>query len=147
MRKVALEELTPVQQELVTQAIKVKQQAYAPYSKYKVGAALRDEKNAIHTGCNIEGADYTLTTHAEMGAINAMVKSGTIRLLEIAIAVESEIGHGMPCGLCRQKIREFAGEKEVPVLGINLDPENRIRAIHLSNLEELLPYSFGPEFL
>lgn len=147
MKKVSLEELTSGQRELVGMAIEVKRQAYAPYSHYDVGAALRDETGAAHAGCNVEGCDFTLTTHAEMSAINAMVKTGVKKLVEIAIAVESEIGYGMPCGLCRQKIREFAGARDIPVIGVNLDADDRIRDIYVSSLEELLPYSFGPEFL
>jgi len=61
--------------------------------------------------------------------------------------VKSAIGHGMPCGLCRQKIREFAVDQQVPVIGVNLDEDENIRDIFIATIEELLPYSFGPENL
>ncbi len=147
MKKVTREELSPTQQALLKEALAVREMAYAPYSGFKVGAALLDEKNAIHTGCNVEGADFTLTTHAEMGAINAMVKTGVHRLKEIVVVVKSDIGHGMPCGLCRQKIREFAPDPQVPVVGVSLNEQDEIRDISVSYMDELLPFSFGSEHL
>ncbi len=147
MNSVALTSLTPVEQDLIHRAIAVRQKSYAPYSNYKVGAALLDEKGQVYTGCNVESADYSLTTHAEMDAINSMVKSGVLKLKMIAVVVKSDVGYGMPCGLCRQKIREFAGGLNVHVIGVNLDDQDRIKEIYISTLKDLLPYSFGPDFL
>lgn len=147
MESLAYEGLSEIERRLVDAAIEVRAKAYAPYSRYLVGSALVDEKGGVHTGCNIEGADYTLTTHAEMGAINAMVKTGVHRLAGMAVAVKSGVGWGMPCGLCRQKIREFAGKRNVPVIGVNLDASEKIAEIYRSTLDELLPFSFGPDFL
>ncbi|HOW97673.1 MAG TPA: cytidine deaminase [Kiritimatiellia bacterium] len=147
MKPCSLAQLPEPERRLVLEAVAARRKAYAPYSHYKVGAALLDEKGAMHSSCNVEGADYTLTTHAEMGAINAMVRSGVLRLKMMAVAVQSGIGWGMPCGLCRQKIREFAAGTDVPVLGIKLDEKEEIFEIWASSLEELLPYSFGPEHL
>lgn len=147
MKQCALADLSAREQRLVNEAVAVRQKAYAPYSHYKVGAALWDDHDQLHTGCNVEGADFTLTTHAEMSALNAMVKSGVLKLKVIAVAVKSDIGHGMPCGLCRQKIKEFSADRQVRVIGINLDAAEQIQAIFVSDLEELLPYSFGPNFL
>ena len=147
MKKCALTELSNTEQRLVLEAVAARKHAYAPYSNFKVGASLLDEKEVIHSSCNVEGADYTLTTHAEMGAINAMVRAGVLRLKKMAVAVQAKAGYAMPCGLCRQKIREFAAGPDVGVLGVNLDEAGNIREIYASTLEELLPYSFGPEHL
>lgn len=147
MKKVKLNKLSQVEQKIIQEAVKVRLNAHTPYSNYKVGAALVDINNNIHTGCNVESADYTLTTHAEMSAINTMIKSGVKKFKEIAIVEKSDIGYGMPCGLCRQKIREFALNKNIKILGINLDKNEDIKDIFVATLDEILPYSFGPEFL
>jgi len=147
MEKVNWEKLSATEQQLIDEAMKTRLNAYAPYSGYKVGAALLDETEVVHTGCNVEGADLTLTTHAEMMAINSMVKSGILRLKSIAVVVKADKGSGMPCGLCRQKIKEFAADRNVHVVGVNLDESEKIRDIFLSSLEELLPFSFGPDCL
>lgn len=147
MKKCSLSELSETQQRLVLEAVAARKSAYAPYSGFKVGAALFDEKGGMHSSCNVEGADYTLTTHAEIGAINAMVRSGVLRLKTMAVAVQAKTGWAMPCGLCRQKIREFSAGPEVEVLGVNLDEKGEIREVWVSTLGELLPYSFGPEHL
>ncbi|NCC49760.1 MAG: cytidine deaminase [Spartobacteria bacterium] len=136
--------MSKTEQTLVSEAMAIRRNAYAPYSRYKVGAALLDEVDVVHTGCNVEGADLTLTTHAEMMAINSMVKSGILRLKAIAVVVKANMGKGMPCGLCRQKINEFAADRNVHVLGVNLNDAEEIRDIYRSSLNELLPFSFGP---
>jgi cytidine deaminase len=147
MKNMIYNELSSIQQNLIQEAIKVRQNAYAPYSNYKVGAALVDVNDVIHTGCNVESADYTLTTHAEMVAINSMVKSGVLKLKEIAIVVKSDVGYGLPCGLCRQKIREFSLNLNISIFGVNIDANDNIIDIYYLTLDEMLPYSFGPEFL
>jgi len=76
-----------------------------------------------------------------------MVKSGSRKIKSIAVVVKSDVGYGMPCGLCRQKIREFALNDEVKVIGVNLDNNEKIREIFISKLSDLLPFSFGPDFL
>ena len=147
MEQKKLEELDSSEQNLIEKAIEVRKHAYAPYSGYSVGSALLDCDGKVFSGCNVEGADYTLTTHAEMDAINSMVKSGSRKIKSIAVVVKSDIGYGMPCGLCRQKIREFALNDEVKVIGVNLDNNEKIREIFISKLSDLLPFSFGPDFL
>ena len=147
MKQLEFSELTPVQQTLVNRAVEIRQRAYAPYSNYKVGVALVDEKDNIHAGCNIESADYTLTTHAEMDAINTMVKTGVLQRKGIAFVVKSDVGNAMPCGLCRQKIREFSASPNVQVIGINLDKSEKIQHIFIAPMSELFPYGFGPDFL
>lgn len=147
MKKIEWQDLSTADRELIVAAREIRQRAYAPYSNYCVGAALRDGQGHIHTGCNVESVDMTLTTHAEMMAVDTMVKSGVQRLDAIAIVLQAENGYGMPCGLCRQKIREFAPGRDVRILGVNLDENEDVRDIFLTSLHEILPYSFGSDCL
>ncbi|HOQ48215.1 MAG TPA: cytidine deaminase [Candidatus Kapabacteria bacterium] len=140
MKKVELNQLSKRQIELVDAAIEARKNAYAPYSNFKVGAAVLDEEDNIHTGCNIESIDYTLTSHAEMVAIDAMVKSGCRNLKEIAIVLKST-AYSVPCGLCRQKMVEFSNGN-VSIVCVNLDSEEKIKEIFTTSLSELLPYAF-----
>jgi len=146
MERIARKDLLPPIEELLQAALAARVQAYCPYSNYKVGAALRGADGVVYAGCNVESADYTLTTHAEIQALNRMNLAGERRLQAIVVVVKSAVGWGMPCGLCRQKIREFGGP-EVTVYGVNLDPVEEVHTIYRSNLAELLPFSFGPDFL
>ena len=82
-----------------------------------------------------------------MVAINSMVKSGIHKLKSMVVVVESKTGYGLPCGLCRQKIREFAFDLDIPIFGINVDSENNIRNIYRATLAELLPWSFDVSVL
>ena len=82
-----------------------------------------------------------------MVAIDSMVKTGVLELTKIAVCVKSTEGYAMPCGLCRQKIREFANTKKVTVIGINLNKDNQIGKIFISDLNELLPFSFCSDIL
>ncbi len=116
------------------------ERAYAPYSKFQVGAAILAANGRIYSGCNVENAAYPIGTCAEAGAIAAMVQDGARQIREIAV-----IGRGgnlcTPCGGCRQRIREFAmPETKVHVCG----PEGLRRTF---TRDELLPESFGPENL
>jgi cytidine deaminase len=147
MKKVELSDLSAVERGLVQKAIDVRKKAYAPFSHYKCGAALLDIRNRIHVGCNIETIDFTLTTHAEMDAINGMIKSGVFKLKTIACAVQSAIGFALPCGLCRQKIREFAVGPEAKIIAINLTPQGKIRHISVTSIGDIYPLSFNPECL
>ena len=114
--------------------------AYAPYSKFAVGAALMDEQGRIHAGCNVENAAYPQGLCAEAVALGHLVLAGGQRITAVAV-----VGEGAelvtPCGGCRQKIREFASD-EVPVIVGDMD---RQRARF--TLGELLPASFGPGHL
>ena len=147
MIKVKQSDLSATEKRLVQKAIEVRQKAYAPFSHYKCGAALLDIRNKIHVGCNIETIDFTLTTHAEMDAINGMIKSGVFKLKTIACAVQAGNGFALPCGLCRQKIREFAEGPEAKVLAINLNQRGGIRHISLTTIGEIYPLSFTPDCL
>ena len=114
--------------------------AYAPYSRFKVGAALRTAGGAIFSGCNVENAAYPQGACAEAGAISAMALAGERRIAEILVIGDGE-GLCTPCGGCRQRIREFAS----PETPIHIAGPDGLR-ITLS-LADLLPYSFGPEHL
>ena len=114
--------------------------AHAPYSKFHVGAAVRDEEGGIHGGCNVENAAYPQGLCAEAGAIAALVAAGKRRVLECVV-----IGPGpeviTPCGGCRQKLREFAAdEMKIHLCG----PDGLHRTVTLG---QLLPMSFGPHNL
>src|SRR5215213_426294 len=114
--------------------------AYAPYSKFKVGAAIRTPSGRIFAGCNVENAAYPQGACAETGAIAAMIAGGEARIGEILVVGDGDL-LCTPCGGCRQRIREFAGpETPVHVAG----PEGVRRRFTLA---ELLPYSFGPDNL
>lgn len=114
--------------------------AYAPYSRFHVGAALLDEQGQLHAGCNVENAAYPQGVCAETGALSAMALAGGRRLRAVLV-----LGDGAawvtPCGGCRQKIREF-GHAGLPVL---IADGQGLRAS--LTLEGLLPHSFGPEHL
>jgi len=115
--------------------------AYAPYSRFAVGAALLTEAGAVHAGCNVENAAYPEGTCAEAGAIAAMVLAGGRRIAELVVA-----GGGgapcTPCGGCRQKLREFG------TAGTRIRIVDPAGAVLLRvTLAELLPHSFGPENL
>ena len=125
---------------LLAAARAAREHAYAPYSSFSVGAALLDEHDQIHSGCNIENAAYPQGLCAEAVAIGHLVLAGGARIKAVAV-----VGAGpllvTPCGGCRQKLREFAGDA-VPVLVGDL---TSLRARF--TLGELLPSSFGPEHL
>jgi cytidine deaminase len=111
--------------------------AYAPYSRFKVGAALRGESGRLYAGCNVENAAYPQGWCAEASAIAAMVMAGETRIVEAAV-----MGGGdalcTPCGGCRQKLHEFAGDDlAIHVCG----PEGLRKTVTLG---ELLPLAFGP---
>jgi cytidine deaminase len=118
----------------------VRERAHAPYSRFRVGAALRDEHGAIHAGCNVENAAYPVGTCAEAGSIAAMIAGGGRRIAEILVCGDGA-GLVTPCGACRQRIREFAGP-DTPIHAAGPD-----RVAKTFTLAALLPESFGPETL
>lgn len=141
MQKLELNQLNKKQIELVRAALEIRKNAYAPYSNFKVGAAVRDVLENIHTGCNIESIDFTLTSHAEMVAIDSMVKSGCRDMKEIAIVVKST-STPVPCGLCRQKMVEFS-RGDVSIICVNLDNDENIKEVYTTSLQEMMPYAFN----
>lgn len=122
--------------ELMKIARKARQNAYAPYSHFAVGAALLAESGRVYTGCNIENASYGLTCCAERNAIFAAVGAGERRFKMLAVAADSSEPVA-PCGACRQVIAEFG----IPLVVMG----NLKEAIKTMTAEELLPYGFGHE--
>lgn len=122
-------------QELLKMAYEATEHSYAPYSKFKVGAALLTEDGKVFTGCNIECASFGATNCAERTAVFKAVSEGYKNYKAIAVVSESE-KFTYPCGICRQVLNEFA-----PEIDIVLDNHGEMLVI---NLKEMLPYSFGP---
>ena len=127
--------------ELIEAAKQARLKAHAPYSKFFVGAAVRDEQGRVFAGCNVENAAYPQGWCAEPSAIAALVLAGGKRITEVAV-----MGNGdqlcTPCGGCRQKLREFAQDD----LRIHCCTADGV-LIRTFTLGELLPFSFGPENL
>ncbi len=98
---------------LKTAAKKVRENAYAPYSNFRVGAAIRAQSGAIFSGCNVENVAYPEGTCAEAGAIAAMIAAGETQLIEVYVIAGSPMPVS-PCGGCRQKLAEFSAA-DVPV--------------------------------
>jgi cytidine deaminase len=120
---------------LVEAATLVRERAYAPYSRFKVGAAIRCPSGAVHVGCNVENVAYPEGTCAEAGAIAAMVAAGETVIAEIAVIADSP-DPVPPCGGCRQKIAEFAGQ-DVRVTLCTTDGKQKAMTV-----AELLPGVF-----
>jgi cytidine deaminase len=135
-----MEGIDPELQDLFDAAHAALERAHAPYSHYRVGAAIRAPSGAIHAGCNVENASYPEGTCAETGAIAAMVLAGERAIVEIVTVTEGAVP-GTPCGGCRQRIREFAR------------PDTMIHSTTTAGvgvtatMSSLLPNSFGPENL
>ena len=116
------------------------ERAYAPYSDFRVGAAILTRGGAVHAGCNVENASYGLAICAERNAAARMVAAGgEDRKIRLVAVYSPKASPCFPCGACRQVLREF-GCEEVVVL----DPEGKPRRYPF---EEILPNSFGPEVL
>jgi homotetrameric cytidine deaminase len=124
---------------LVAAAAEAMECAHAPYSRYRVGAALRAEDGSIHAGANVENSAYPQGQCAEASAIGVLVASGRTRVLEAAV-ISSGADICVPCGGCRQRLREFMALDG----RIHLCSASERRT---ATLEELLQMSFGPEFL
>lgn len=97
---------------IIEQAKKARKKAYAPYSKFRVGAALEAANGKIYTGCNIENASYSVTICAERVALAKAVSEGVKKFKRIAIAANSK-GPCPPCGVCRQALYEFSPNLEL----------------------------------
>ncbi|MGL5051863.1 MAG: cytidine deaminase [Fusobacteriaceae bacterium] len=121
--------------ELIDEAIVAREGAYAPYSKFKVGAVVVDENNKHYKGCNVENASYGLSNCGERTAIFSAVSSGMKKIKTIAVVADTS-GPVSPCGACRQVIKEFGDEDTVIILG------NLKRDYKIMTMEELLPYGF-----
>lgn len=124
--------------DLAQLAATARNSAYAPYSKFQVGAALLAENGEVFNGCNVENASYGLTICAERTAVFKAVSAGHTSFTAIAISVP---GSGSPCGACRQVLNEFN-----PAMMIYLADEKG-RITRETTLQQLLPDAFGPENL
>jgi len=134
-----LSEIGPGDEELVRVAALARQRAYAPYSKYKVGAAIRTKRNKVHSGANVENASYGMTVCAERTAAFAAVNAGDTAFDAIAIVIDDE-RLPTPCGACRQVLAEFS-----PNMRVILATTSGKRKV--TTLGELLPDPFLPENL
>lgn len=124
--------------DLVKKALEGQKKAYAPYSKYYVGAALLTKSGKIYTGCNIENASYGLCNCAERTALFKAVSEGEKEFEAIAVVTRDG---GMPCGACRQVLNEFNPDLHI----ITVDESGTIR--NELSLGQLLPQAFGPSNL
>ncbi|WP_294534806.1 cytidine deaminase [uncultured Rhodoblastus sp.] len=126
--------------DLFALALAARGRAYAPYSRFPVGAALRTPGGAAFSGCNVENAAYPLGVCAETSAISAMIAAGERAIAEILV-----LGPGAqkiaPCGACRQRIAEFAGDKTL----VHLAEE--AGGVSTFAFGEMLPHAFGPQSL
>jgi len=126
-------------EDLLSAAIYARQKAYAPYSGFKVGAALRGSAGEIFSGCNVENASYGLTLCAERTTVCTAVAAGVQTFTQMVIVADSETPCP-PCGACRQFLFEFAPNLELWVA--NLSGETKFY-----RLSDLLPEAFGPAFI
>jgi cytidine deaminase len=120
-------------------ALAARENAHAPYSNFRVGAALEDTSGRAHTGCNIENATYGLTLCAERVAVFKAISEGAREFRRIAIAADTDT-LTPPCGACRQILWEFCGDIEVALL----NPRGKSEVLRL---KELLPRAFDASFL
>jgi cytidine deaminase len=124
---------------LVDAARAVRSHAHAPYSRYRVGAAVLTRSGRIHVGCNVENATYGATLCAERAAIAAMVAVGDDDPIACAV-VTSGPRPGAPCGICRQVLAEFASD--LRVILVAEDARGRVTARRSARLASLLPQAF-----
>jgi len=124
---------------LTAAAIATRLHAFAPYSKFRVGAAIEDEAGVIHTGCNVENATLGLTICAERVALFKAMSEGVRKFRRIAVAADTEI-LTPPCGACRQILWEFCGD--VPITLVNLHGKTETY-----QLKDLFPKAYDASFL
>lgn len=132
-------------EELIRRALEARKNAYTPYSKYKVGAALLAKNGQVYQGCNIENAAYTPTNCAERTAFFKAISEGVRDFEAIAIAGGYEgapVEYAYPCGVCRQVMMEFCDPKSFRVITA-VSEKNYLE----KTLEEMLPCGFGPSNL
>ena len=127
------------EKELVAAAMAVRENAYAPFSSFKVGAAIETDDGEIIDGCNVESASYGLTVCAERVAIWKAISQGKRKITRIAVVADTE-ELTPPCGVCRQIIWEFGGD--IPVIFANLHDK-----VETVQMKDLLPRAFDTKFL
>ena len=124
---------------LAQAALTVRENAHAPFSKFKVGAALEDVEGRVHTGCNVENATYGLTVCAERVAVFKAISEGARKFRRIAIAADTDV-LTPPCGACRQILWEFCGDIELTLVNLK-------GATETFQLANLFPRPFDASFL
>jgi len=124
---------------LIDAALRVRENAHAPFSKFQVGAALEDESGLVHTGCNVENATYGLTVCAERVAVFNAISQGARKFRRIAIAAKTDV-LTPPCGACRQILWEFCGDIEVILTNLQGKSETL-------RMRDLFPRPFDASFL
>ena len=124
---------------LLEAAIQSRNHAHAPYSKFRVGAAIEDEDGRIHTGCNVENATYGLTICAERVAIFKAMSEGVRRFRRVAVAADTN-QLTPPCGACRQILWEFCGDVEITLV-------NLAGVTETFRLKDLFPRAFDDSYL
>ena len=125
--------------ELIDAATAVREHSYAPFSNFRVGAALETDDGAVIAGCNVESASYGLTVCAERVAIWKAISQGKRKIKHIAVVADTE-ELTPPCGVCRQIIWEFGGD--IPVILANLKGKTEV-----VQMRDLLPRAFDTKFL
>jgi cytidine deaminase len=124
---------------LLEAALAVRENAHAPYSRFRVGAALEDETGRIHAGCNVENATYGLTICAERNAVFRAIADGARRFRRIAVAADTQT-LTPPCGACRQILWELCGDIEVILVNASARTES-------FRMRDLLPNPFDDSLL
>jgi cytidine deaminase len=124
---------------LIEAALRVRENAHAPFSKFRVGAAVEDETGNIFTGCNVENATYGLTVCAERVAIFKAISEGARRFKRVAVAADTD-ELTPPCGACRQILWEFCGDVEI----VLANPQGKTETLRLG---ALFPRAFDASFL
>jgi cytidine deaminase len=124
---------------LVTAALAARENAFAPFSKFKVGAAIEDAEGRIHAGCNVENATYGLTVCAERVAVYKAISEGVRQFRRMAIAADTDT-LTPPCGACRQILWEFCGDIEI----VLANPRGKTETYRL---KELFPKPFDVSYL
>ena len=124
---------------LLEAALAARNNAHAPFSKFKVGAAIEDENGRIFTGCNVENATYGLTICAERVAVFKAISEGARKFTGIAVAADTEV-LTPPCGACRQILWEFCGDAELTLVNLR----GKTETFHL---KDLFPRPFDASFL
>lgn len=133
-------------EELVKEALRMREYSYVPYSHFRVGAALLTRDGKVYTGCNIENAAYTPTNCAERTAFFKAVSEGEREFTAIAIAGgaegKKELDYCSPCGVCRQVMMEFCDPETFRIILVKSETEYQT-----FSLKEMLPLGFGPNNL
>lgn len=124
---------------LTEAALAARHNAHAPFSNFKVGAALEDDSGRIHTGCNVENATYGLTLCAERVSVFKAISEGARKFTRLAIAADTDV-LTPPCGACRQILWEFCGDIEI----VMVNPRGKIETVYIS---ELFPRPFDASFI